>query len=94
MISTQCETVVEENTILINGKAFGEASKVNCQRPRLFCESCQEAGVFFSFHISYSSIDTSSAAHARISGPYANRGNIESREQTILSGSWIQQCYL
>lgn len=31
----------------------------------------------------------SSLAHARISGPYGNRGNNESREQTIANGSSI-----
>ena len=36
---------------------------------------------------SYSSIDPSSLAHARMSGPYGNRGNNESREQTIGNGA-------
>ena len=43
---------------------------------------------------SYRSIDPSSPAHARMSGPYGNRGNNESREQTIGNGALIQLCYL
>ena len=45
---------------------------------------------------SYSLVDSSSPAHARMSGPYGNRGNNESREQTIGNGAWCSHviCYL
>jgi transcription factor IIIB subunit 2 len=72
--------------------AFGEASN-GAANVQLVQGSFvgQGAHFYFLFYIikSYSSesIDPSSPVHARMSGPYANRGNNESRNQMIGNGA-------
>ena len=73
---------------------FRGGIKWGCHRPRLFCRTGSKyILLFFMKVLYYSSIDQSSPAHARMSGPYGNRGNNESREQTIANGSLIRQGY-
>ena len=80
----KCGTVVEENAI-VNEVAFGETSNGAAMVQGSFVgQGASECRcVLFTF--------TSDlyGAHARISGPYGNRGNNESREQTIANGTLI-----
>ena len=81
-----CGTVVEENTI-VNEVAFAVRRDIGRSRyrARLFCGT----GSKWVSLKSRNSIDSTFLAHARMSGPYGNRGSNESREQTIANGSLI-----
>ena len=73
---------MEENTI-VNEVAFGETSNGAAMVQGSFVGQGASMLFFHSFHPpSYCCL-----AHAKMSGPYGNRGSNESREQTIANGS-------
>jgi transcription factor IIIB subunit 2 len=83
----KCGTVVEENTI-VNEVTFGETSAGAAMVQGSFVG--QGASEYRSTlgRVSFDDADTGTGtAHARMSGPFGNRGSSESREQTIANGT-------
>ncbi len=78
-----CGTVIEENTI-VNEVVFGETSSGAAMVQGSFVGLGSSE---YLLCITTGLIERGYAAHARMSGPYGNRGNSESREQTIANGT-------
>ena len=87
-----CGTVVEENTI-VNEVSFGEtangAAMVQGAYVGQGASACFSLG-FFALTLSL----IGAVAHARMSGPFGNRGSNESREQTIANGAFQTNLHL
>jgi transcription factor IIIB subunit 2 len=86
-ICIKCGTVVEENTI-VSEVMFGETSAGAAMVQGSYVGQGSSKSPCSPF------IDNSTkifelAAHARISGPFGNRGSNESREQTIANGTLL-----
>ena len=78
---------MEENTI-VNEVTFGETSNGAAMVQGSFVG---QGASKFDFRTSlYFSFSYRDPAHARMTGPYGNRGSNESREQTIANGEYIQ----
>lgn len=79
----KCGTVVEENTI-VSEVTFGETSAGAAMVQGSYVG--QGSSKYWSYMFYGQSLSLPLPAHARMSGPFGNRGSNESREQTIANG--------
>lgn len=77
-----CGTVVEENAI-VNEVTFGETSTGAAMVQGAYVGQGASA---YGLHVISNAETNSHIAHARMGGPFGNRGSNESREQTIANG--------